>query len=116
MSKHTPLPWQADGEVVYTTVGEDETVADCWEASDAEFIVRACNAHDELLAACKAMQIVLRSGPTTGKDLSYELGLARAAIAKAEGECKTCRGLGKIGYGTGLPLSKCPQCGGKSDA
>lgn len=44
---------------------------------------RLVAAAPELLAACRAMQQVLRSGPTTGKDLSYELGLAHAAIAKA---------------------------------
>lgn len=28
--------------------------------------------------------------------------------------CRMCNGLGKIGYGTGLPLSPCPACAGKA--
>lgn len=85
MSKHTPLPWQADGEVVYTTVGEDETVADCWEASDAEFIVRACNAHDDLLEACKAARSIIDE--FHGGTIQGDIVLTRLndAISHAEG-------------------------------
>lgn len=40
----------------------------------------------DLLDACKDMQRVLRAGSTGRKDLSYELGLAQAAINKALGQ------------------------------
>src|SRR5258706_13213672 len=61
---HTPTPWEWDG----TPWNYDNTQESPWIISDseavltgeikcshanAEFIVRACNAHDDLLAACK---------------------------------------------------------------
>ena len=62
MSEHKPLPW----EVTEVGAGEFfivkfEPGGDGWEHSvgeigfreDADFIVRCCNAHDDLLAACK---------------------------------------------------------------
>lgn len=56
-TKRTPTPWLQDGAAVYSDVG---TVAKCSTANspaeaaaNATFIVRACNSHAELLAACK---------------------------------------------------------------
>lgn len=60
-------------------IGMDETKA------NADFIIRACNAHDDLLAALKAI-IAWQADPQ--KDTpSWERRLyeARAAIAKADG-------------------------------
>lgn len=48
-------------------------------AANAEFVVRACNAHDDLLAACEALM----------NSLPYDkpaVAQAKAAIAKARGE------------------------------
>lgn len=55
------LPWKIDQGLI---VGEKFTIADPvghahWpshqKATNAEFIVNACNCHDDLLAACKAL-------------------------------------------------------------
>jgi len=91
MTKRTPSPWtlesgRAVGSVIaevgdYSITAPDD-VHD-WsnnfvEQADAEFIVRACNAHDELLEACKLL--------LSGAD-DYQTGVAEAeaAIAKATG-------------------------------
>lgn len=54
----TPRPWQRDGRAVFHK--ERGTVCQCSTANspaeaeaNAEFIVRAVNAHDKLTAACK---------------------------------------------------------------
>lgn len=63
-TEHTPVPWRvkteqkcAHGRHVHVGPNRGPTVADvhlwCGQA-DAEFIVRACNAHEDLLAACEA--------------------------------------------------------------
>jgi hypothetical protein len=67
-------------------------------AADAEFIVRACNAHDELLAALKKLSVEVSgllgtieremreaAGNTNMAVLTQRWQEARAAIAKAEG-------------------------------
>lgn len=66
MSEHTALPWVFDEEH-FNTASERETAivgicADDWviavvendgpnPAADADFILRACNSHDEMVAA-----------------------------------------------------------------
>lgn len=106
MAEHTKLPWHKDGPVV---VGQDwGVVAVCRQAkprntmvsiANAEFIVRAANCHEELLAACKMIAAIGGNLPDehltdrTGENdaahrgLMYcqARGIARAAIAKAEG-------------------------------
>jgi hypothetical protein len=87
------LPWKAKGRRIYTTTGD--VVAEAWEtgaknsaeiaAHDAAFIVRACNAHDDLLAALKNLadefdEFMSEHGQLDNKPLHA----ARAAIAKAE--------------------------------
>lgn len=106
MSDHTPGPW---------TLLPDRIAAPCFEhpncektiawlrrdgvlqcsndgkggAPNAEFIVRACNSHAELLAALKGLvDRALEECDTTGccgcTDRSQEIVAARAVIAKAE--------------------------------
>ena len=65
MPEHTPGPWHyisgGDGRVIERG---GAVVADCEQPQmepaevegNAEFIVRACNAHDDLLAACQYVQ------------------------------------------------------------
>lgn len=53
--------------------------------ANAEFIVRACNAHDEMLAALKAANDKLRSVLFGGDDHPL-VAASDAAIAKAEGQ------------------------------
>ena len=93
MSEHTPLPWytaekarwQADVRFVRTSYDSSGVIGCCGDL-DAEFIVRACNAHDELLAAGKAF-VEDYLGYINSDD--YDLPDPRAllaAIAKAEGK------------------------------
>jgi len=90
---HTPGPWQVVGSRI-TTLGNDKerevvarvvAKANIFERdANAEYIVKACNHHDELLEACKA---VIAEGYTHNLNLSEKtLELVNASIAKAEGE------------------------------
>ncbi len=68
---HSPLPWwnglNEDDHMIYT--GDCDVVANTLrddgdaitEAANAEFIVRACNCHEELLAACQLMLPLLEN-------------------------------------------------------
>lgn len=64
---HAPTPWKASGKIIKGNTCRDSSkvtiarvdsrgkfVPGCDEAN-AEFIVRACNAHDDLLEALKAL-------------------------------------------------------------
>ena len=85
-AKHTPLPWKVDfADEPHWPIGyapgypvcrmvRGPVGADGEDRANAAFIVRACNAHDDLLAAAK--MAVKREG-------DY-LGALDAAIAKAE--------------------------------
>lgn len=93
--KHTPTPWRTVAgygginviganeygvALVHQLVGLNAPQTE----ANAEFIVRAVNCHDELLAACKAALGSFEKYETqfTSHPLFGEL---RAAIAKAEG-------------------------------
>lgn len=65
MTEHTQLPWQQDGSYVFCTTAEGmhKDIADCARPltasipegkANAAFIVKACNAHEELVAALNA--------------------------------------------------------------
>lgn len=96
-AQHTPLPWyksrqndpRDQGLVISEATGANVAVTYYGQA-DAEFIIRACNAHDELLAACKRLasrlQSHLASVESCDVPASDELALdeAQTAIAKAE--------------------------------
>ena len=93
---HTKSPWKADDEIV--DIGfDDESANDeshicvCYgpDAMDnAAFIVRACNSHDELVAALEALAGRFRevAPDDTGLDPHDKelLEIAEAAIAKAK--------------------------------
>lgn len=99
MSKHTPLPWRRRGdEIAIDTgkIGGRKQIAKMipgfgpkglspTSKANAEFIVRACNAYDDLLAACKSL---VASAPiqVMRDDHPYAVALtmARAAIRKHE--------------------------------
>jgi len=95
MTKHTETPWtlsepqavhgietyeihwSADGECVAEIVhGKD----------DAAFIVRACNAHDELVAALEALVRDYEEFDKYPTSDEHPLYAARNALAKAKGE------------------------------
>lgn len=97
MAEHTPTPWGADkfgsvraeagqGDViamVCTPCGVDE---ERWERGqvNAAFIVRACNAHDELVATLEDVQRLLAAQPHGQVTRVY--ARVKAALAKAKGE------------------------------
>ena len=101
MSAHTPGPWQVAGHG--TTVDHTHErsrrppVARCGlthglgpagdeDRANAEFIVRACNSHDELLAALRELTRAWDSTQFPVSDrMDAALKDADAAIAKAEG-------------------------------
>ena len=75
MSKlnHTQLPWELedDEDSCYTSIGHYDdrgimslVVCRMHGIDDAEFIIRACNAHYDLLGALKLATSILRSVPT----------------------------------------------------
>ena len=94
--KHTPLPWYIEGSP--TKVRADfgaarfrVTVADCavdptlipQDHANAAFIVRAVNAHDALLGACKAALTHPLLDGVLPDDMVH---LLRAAITAGEGK------------------------------
>ena len=99
MSKHTPTPWLADllpavitdarRFIIATTACADlsEAVESAsQQRANCAFIVRACNAHEDLLEACKAVLCLADMlQPRYQKDAAGYLSQVRKAIAKAEG-------------------------------
>lgn len=103
-SMHTPTPWIVDynGQsleiaanpnesiaMVHNTDGPDDEI--CQGVPDlsmanAQFIVRACNAHDQLLEACKMALVQIRQdNEERHADLRLTQQQVEAAIALAEG-------------------------------
>jgi hypothetical protein len=90
-TKHTPTPYSAQPH-------DDEDTMEIWDhlgafctciKANAEFIVKACNCHDELLGALKGIMQGIGDACdcVDGEPKGHcFLCLARAAIAKAEGE------------------------------
>jgi hypothetical protein len=96
-SRHTPGPWRVNsghGELWIESVKHGRVICAFekhrtgqyteQDGANAEFIVRACNAHDELLAACEAL--ISQYDAPGGPALTEQVEAVRAAIAKARGE------------------------------
>lgn len=108
MAGHTKLPWEVVGashvvsfgkaggnicsmssprrersvEYHASKIGDKDFREAC---ANAEFIVRAVNCHDDLLAACKAFVEPWNRGGDWESNITYETyNNARKAIAKAE--------------------------------
>lgn len=99
---HTPTPWYCDnaaGTTIWNAAGHG-LVAECPEpaewlgakkldrAANAAFIVRACNAHDELVAALKFAKpivgaVVAASSNETREQREKVYNKIVAALAKA---------------------------------
>lgn len=92
--EHTKLPWHVGmrpGPIVYGWYGEQ--VADLTSVTllveenkdNAAFIVRACNAHNDLVAAIEGLLLCaeLNQDDMEG-DTRYMLENARATLAKAK--------------------------------
>ncbi len=103
MSEHTPLPWEGRTYTVGMAdrYGQASVIADLCPVAgvrsqeeieaNGEFIARACNCHDDLVAALVAFEAVDRRpaiGPIDEDVAKWEhfKKLARAALAKARGE------------------------------
>lgn len=103
-AQHTPGPWHWQGTMKhpksnsYLTNKDNKHIlfiyySDTVLDADAEFIVRACNAHDDMLAALEACleHPGLDECDIDNVDFGQEpvcetIRLARAAIAKAKGQ------------------------------
>jgi hypothetical protein len=96
--KHTPAPWEARGEkgnYEWNVVAPDDDdlsepwhIAECHDGAkgcsaeaNARFIVRAVNAHDDLVAALRCLL-----NATMYRDHPAESQMAIDAIAKATGD------------------------------
>ena len=97
MTQHTPTPWNAEnaaGDFQALIYGVDDptgkTIALTYTGNaDAEFIVRACNAHDELVDACRAFVSLWPVLPGYDKpkatpEVITVWNMAKQALAKAE--------------------------------
>jgi hypothetical protein len=89
--EHTPLPWVVSDDEIETEGGQYVCHFGYGSEADAEFIVRACNAHYELLAAAKLALSTAESwiddlldGTSMVDGALAELEPVRAALAKAE--------------------------------
>lgn len=101
---HTPTPWRQYGVEIIGAEGTKEGRAICalthgrmssaprlnvgdddWEKqmTNAAFIVRACNAHDELMTTLSFVESCL-SGELGADSKKTLLNLCRAALAKAK--------------------------------
>ena len=89
---HTSTPWQVSNFDAHQILGREGNVPVqiceyVGRLSDAEFIVRACNAHDDLLAALQSLTDRARglnqSASADGLINCNALAQARAAIQKA---------------------------------
>jgi hypothetical protein len=49
-NEHTPTPWSAIGKGVYGSGRMSVRLGDMYGKEDSEFLVRAVNAHDDLVA------------------------------------------------------------------
>lgn len=94
---HSPLPWRLNDPRNLTTLvyAADGRTAICKMAggsieADADFLLRACNSHDALLAALKECRTLTACVEVTGPSIHVNtlvniFHCADAAIAKAEG-------------------------------
>lgn len=98
---HTPTPWHQGPYYTSDVESRDGRICECMPlmspraAANAELIVRAVNAHDDLLAALKALRSVTSRlaisvvlGHAVGSEIERAVNeahdAATAAIAKAE--------------------------------
>lgn len=89
-TQHTPTPWRMssmrNGETIqivqaYAPVARIALVSPR-KPENAAFIVRACNAHDELVAALRCIDAALNQNKTFPADVELARAECRAALAK----------------------------------
>lgn len=104
MTQHTPTPYSSrpsiSGETTVIAAGKHKNyiIASVAEIENAEFIVRACNARDELVAALGKAKIRLQNCYNTFSHPNFTdrygdadntkvvIDIIDAALAKAKGE------------------------------
>lgn len=99
-AKHTPVPWSINHDIHAKSICRDEPFTDiavCFGSegqrstpssdegdSNAEFIVLACNAHEDVVKALEAF-FEWYDKPSVDGELVLASELLRAALAKARG-------------------------------
>lgn len=95
MGKHTPLPWtiETGGTDTFSLInrefeGDEWDIGEIYSQGNAEFILRACSVHEEMLDALKNM-VGMFDTPVVRRQFNSDYHReacesARAAIAKAE--------------------------------
>lgn len=88
MEKHTPTPWEARNGSIYPVKSDGTAIAQfVIKQEDADFIVRACNSHEELLEALKqAMPFMVDLGNDGDQQAQIVGSFMDTVIAKAEGK------------------------------
>ena len=97
MSEHTPTPWEIHeatstrrGYDVQTAGGEKLIVYDMKSGANAAFIVRAVNAHDELVGTLEMVSIMTHEATHHSAPWGFCIipvcNRAHAALRKARGE------------------------------
>jgi len=94
--KHTPGPWNYSSGMVWAGRGEeiaiaraardDEATSPCERDANAKYIVRACNAHDDLMEALRDLLHQIGHAPEewfSDECEGFDCDKARAAIDKA---------------------------------
>jgi hypothetical protein len=88
-AKHTATPWSVAGTNsegwLRISQQEDLPVAHVRSSIDAEFIIRACNAHDDLVKSMTELKEAIEFTPLGVRAL-YALEKARVALDKAKGQ------------------------------
>lgn len=93
--KHDPTPWQLEGGHQWLSTTHPSPLfelvpvvgTEAEHKANAEFIVKACNMHDELLEALQMAEELYQIGILGAPEglLEKVVDLRRAAIAKATG-------------------------------
>ena len=94
MVEHTPGPWLREGRTVYALQDGPKgaenrfiaTVQGKAPATELAAIAQVMEASPDLLTACSEVMFSLIATQERKRTFSYELGLLRAAIAKATGQ------------------------------
>jgi hypothetical protein len=81
---HTPTPWRASSSDPKAIRRKTRFIGATEREEDTAFIVRAVNAHDDLVAALKEARDALVRAPAIFMP-SYTIGKIDTALAKAEG-------------------------------
>lgn len=87
-AQHTPTPWKTGDLYIWGADGEPLDLAARprpERKANAEFIIRACNSHDELVAALGSAQSWLAGYMAQTPDLIDVRRKVEAALAKATG-------------------------------